>query len=262
VGPNGSGKSNVIDAVRWVMGEQSAKNLRGEKATDIIFAGSDRRKPLGMAEVSLIFDNQKESAFCPPEYRHEPEITLTRRIYADGQREYLINRKPCRLKDIIGFFASTGLGGKSYSMIQQGQVEQIVRAKPEELREIIEEAAGTQIFKKRKQEAMRKLEQTQLNLSRIDDILAEVNRQIQSLQNQVEKAKKYKEYSQNLREEELSLLAHNFAHYDDKQKQILAGLEKFQDQEIEAMKEISVHESRQAELQAQMDEADPEIQVL
>ena len=109
VGPNGSGKSNIIDAVRWVMGEQNAKNLRGEKATDIIFAGSERRKPLSMAEVSLVFDNSDASPFCPAEYRHEPEISLTRRIYADGHREYLINKRNCRLKDIVYFFSATGL---------------------------------------------------------------------------------------------------------------------------------------------------------
>ena len=102
VGPNGSGKSNVIDAVRWVMGEQNAKHLRGQVATDIIFAGSDKRKALGMAEVTLVFDNSDASSFCPPEYSHEPEISLTRRLYIDGQREYLINKKPCRLKDIVG----------------------------------------------------------------------------------------------------------------------------------------------------------------
>jgi chromosome segregation protein len=121
VGPNGSGKSNVIDAVRWVMGEQNAKNLRGEKATDIIFAGSDRRKALTLAEVALTFDNTEDTGICPPEYRHESEITLGRRLYADGEREYFINRKSCRLKDIVQFFALTGLGGRSYSMIQQGQ---------------------------------------------------------------------------------------------------------------------------------------------
>ena len=150
VGPNGSGKSNVIDSVRWVMGEQNAKMLRGEKATDIIFAGSEKRKPLGLAEVTLIFDNNEASAVCPPEFRSEPEISLTRRLYMDGQREYFINKKPCRLKDIVNFFTSTGLGGRSYSMIQQGQVDRILQAKPEQLREIIEEAAGTLVFKKKK----------------------------------------------------------------------------------------------------------------
>ena len=137
----------MIDAVRWVMGEQNAKHLRGQVATDIIFAGSDKRKALGMAEVTLVFDNSDASSFCPPEYRHEPEISLTRRLYIDGQREYLINKKPCRLKDIVGFFATTGLGGRSYSMIQQGQVDRILNAKPEDVREILEEAAGTLVFK-------------------------------------------------------------------------------------------------------------------
>ena len=132
VGPNGSGKSNVIDSVRWVMGEQNAKMLRGEKATDIIFAGSEKRKPLGLAEVTLVFDNGEASAVCPPEFRSEPEIALTRRLYMDGQREYFINKKPCRLKDIVNFFTSTGLGGRSYSMIQQGQVDRILQAKPEQ----------------------------------------------------------------------------------------------------------------------------------
>jgi chromosome segregation protein len=155
VGPNGSGKSNVIDAVRWVMGEQNAKHLRGEVATDIIFAGSDKRKPLGMAEVTLVFDNRDGSSFCPPEYRHEPEIAVSRRLYIDGEREYFINRKPCRLKDIVGFFATTGLGGRSYSMIQQGQVDRILNAKPEDVREILEEAAGTLIFKARRQAAQK-----------------------------------------------------------------------------------------------------------
>jgi chromosome segregation protein len=133
VGPNGSGKSNVI--------EQNAKHLRGDVATDIIFAGSEKRKPLGMAEVTLVFDNKDQSHFCPPEYRHESEIALTRRLYIDGEREYFINKKPCRLKDIVGFFATTGLGGRSYSMIQQGQVDRILNAKPEDVREILEEAA-------------------------------------------------------------------------------------------------------------------------
>ena len=185
VGPNGSGKSNVIDSVRWVMGEQNAKNLRGEKALDIIFAGSDKRKALSMAEVALTFDNTEDTGVCPPEYRHEPEITLGRRLYADGEREYFINRKPCRLKDIVQFFAITGLGGRSYSMIQQGQVDRILNAKPEDVREILEEAAGTLVYKQRKLEAQKKLEETGLNLSRVEDILLEVEKQQGSIESQV-----------------------------------------------------------------------------
>jgi chromosome segregation protein len=262
VGPNGSGKSNVIDSVRWVMGEQNAKNLRGEKATDIIFAGSERRKALGMAEVSLIFDNTDDSAFCPPEYRHEPEITLTRRLYADGQREYLINRKPCRLKDIVNFFAMTGLGGRSYSMIQQGQVDRIVQASPEDMREIIEEAAGTMVYKKRKAEAQKKLEQTTSNLSRIDDILTEVEKQLGSLEGQVEKAKEWQTLSDKLREEEVSLFAHNYDHFRAEQKRIDESLAGESAKESELLAAESAFDARYVELRGLLDDSDPELQAL
>lgn len=262
VGPNGSGKSNVIDSVRWVMGEQNAKNLRGEKATDIIFAGSEKRKALGMAEVSLVFDNTDDSAFCPPEYRHEPEISLTRRLYADGQREYMINKKACRFKDIVGFFATTGLGGRSYSMIQQGQVERILNAKPEDVREIIEEAAGTMVFKRRKAEAEKKLEQTSLNLSRIDDILAEVEKQLGSLENQVVKAREYQDLSEKLKEDEVALFAHNYAHFKAQLMSFRKDLEEGTAVEVETIAQMSGLEVRHAELQAQLDDADPEVQAL
>ncbi|MBM4250391.1 MAG: chromosome segregation protein SMC [Deltaproteobacteria bacterium] len=262
VGPNGSGKSNVIDAVRWVMGEQNAKNLRGEKATDIIFAGSERRKALGMAEVSLVFDNTDEDAICPPEYRHEHEIVLTRRLYADGQREYMINRKPCRLKDIVGFFATTGLGGRSYSMIQQGQVDRILNAKPEDVREILEEAAGTTVYKKRKEEAERKLTQTQLNLSRIDDILVEVEKHLETLSGQVDKAKEFSELSTKLKDEETSLLAHNYHHFSEQQRGIKEQHEGEVAKEAEVLAQVANLESRHTELQGLLDEADPEVQAL
>lgn len=262
VGPNGSGKSNIIDAVRWVMGEQNAKNLRGEKATDIIFAGSERRKSLGMAEVSLVFDNRDDSVFCPPEYRHEPEVSLTRRMYADGQREYMINKKPCRLKDIVGFFAASGLSGRSYSMIQQGQVERILNAKPEDVREIIEEAAGTMIYKRRKIEAQKKLEQTNLNLSRIEDILAEVDKHLATLFDQVEKAREYQDQSEKLKVEEVSLFAHNFSHFRIQRSKFENELETFMASESEAIAGISGLEARHQDLQGQMDDADPELQIL
>ncbi len=262
VGPNGSGKSNVIDAVRWVMGEQNAKNLRGKVATDIIFSGSANRKSLGMAEVTLTFDNTDESAFCPAEYRHEPEISLTRRLYIDGQREYLINRKPCRLKDIVSFFSTTGLGGKSYSMIQQGQVDRILNAKPEEIRVVLEEAAGTVVYKKRRDEAVKKLGQTQENLSRIEDLVGELERQQETLQTQMEKAKSWKEFTENLRSLELSLFAHNFHFYNDQ----LVAFQKEIDDEIKKEVELSAKmaqlEAEQLELQAALDAADPNIEGL
>ena len=262
VGPNGSGKSNVIDSVRWVMGEQNAKNLRGEKAVDIIFAGSDKRKALTLAEVALTFDNTEDTGICPPEYRHDSEITLGRRLYADGEREYFINRKACRLKDIVQFFALTGLGGRSYSMIQQGQVDRILNAKPEDVREILEEAAGTLIYKQRKMEAQKKLEETGLNLSRVDDILKEVEKQQSSLEGQVEKAKIWKELTDELRELELKLFAHNFHYFKDKLATIEADMVAEQNKEIDNITNLAAWEARHEELQQALAEADPELAVL
>ena len=260
VGPNGSGKSNVIDAVRWVMGEQNAKYLRGEVATDIIFAGSDKRKALGMAEVTLVFDNRESSSFCPPEYRHEAEIALTRRLYIDGEREYLINKKPCRLKDIVSFFATTGLGGRSYSMIQQGQVDRILNAKPEDVREILEEAAGTLIFKSRQQAAQKKLENTQENLKRIDDLLRELVAQLDALKEQVEKVDAWKQVSGRLKEQELKLLSHNFRHFSSKLLDVAGQLDTDSDSEIKAVTDLSIMEARVEELQSTLAESDPELE--
>lgn len=262
VGPNGSGKSNVIDSVRWVMGEQNAKNLRGEKALDIIFAGSDKRKPLTLAEVALTFDNTEDTGVCPPEYRHEPEITLSRRLYADNEREYFINRKPCRLKDIVQFFALTGLGGRSYSMIQQGQVDRILNAKPEDVREILEEAAGTLVFKQRKIEAQKKLEETSLNLSRVDDILREVDKQQASLEGQVEKAQQWTKLSDELKELELKLFAHNFHFFKEKLDTIEAAMKAEQDKEVDNIANLAAFEARYEELQQILSDSDPELAAL
>ncbi len=262
VGPNGSGKSNVIDAVRWVMGEQNAKYLRGEVATDIIFAGSEKRQAMAMAEVSLVFDNTDPGPFCPPEYQHEPEISLTRRLYVDGEREYLINRKPCRLKDIVSFFAITGLGGRSYSMIQQGQVDRILNAKPEDVRNILEEAAGTAIYKVRRDEALKKLQATQENLARVEDIVAEINRQQETLQSQMEKALQWKELSDSLREKELNLLGQNYRHFDRQLKEIQNSLNQENTEEAEILGNLAHFESRQVELQEQLNESDPDLQAL
>ena len=260
VGPNGSGKSNVIDAVRWVMGEQSAKHLRGQVATDIIFAGSDKRKALGMAEVTLVFDNAEGSDYCPAEYRHEPEIALTRRLYIDGQREYLINKKPCRFKDIVGFFATTGLGGRSYSMIQQGQVDRILNAKPEDVREILEEAAGTLVYKTRRIAAMKKFTTTSENLSRIDDLVTELNRQMETLQTQVEKAREWQECSEELREKELQRFAHDYHFLNQKLQELDGAVAQNTDEEVRIMGELAAGEARHEGLQAALAEADPELE--
>jgi len=188
VGPNGSGKSNVMDAIRWVLGEQSAKSLRGGKMEDVIFAGSDSRKTLGMAEVSLVMDNQENIAKIP-----YAEIKVTRRLYRSGESEYFINDNQVRLKDIVELFMDTGVGIDSYSIISQGEVERIISAKPIERREIFEEAAGITKYIKRRDEALRKLESTEQHMLRINDILAEVKRQASQLERQAKRAEKYKE---------------------------------------------------------------------
>lgn len=191
VGPNGSGKSNIFDAIRWVLGEQSAKSLRGGKMEDVIFIGSDSRKTLGMAEVSLVLDNQDKAVKIP-----YAELKITRRLYRSGESEYLINDNPVRLKDIVEIFMDTGIGIDSYSIISQGEVDAIINTKPIERREIFEEAAGITKYIKKRDEALRKLETTEENMVRINDILVEVRRQAGQLEKQAKKAEKYKELKQ------------------------------------------------------------------
>ena len=158
VGPNGCGKSNIVDALRWAMGEQSARHLRGHQMEDVVFAGSDSLPAIGMAEVSLTFDN--EDGRGPVEYSSFSEIMVTRRLFRSGESEYAINKTPCRLKDVIELFLGTGVGSKAYSIVEQGRVDELVNSKPEERRVLIEEAAGTSKYKSRKLVAERKLERT------------------------------------------------------------------------------------------------------
>ena len=186
VGPNGSGKSNVADAVRWVLGEQRVKQLRGGNMQDVIFAGTAARKPQGYAAVAITLDNSEHSLNLPYE-----EVTVTRRLYRSGESEYLINGTQCRLKDINELFYDTGIGKEGYSIIGQGQVERILNGKPEERRELFDEAAGIVKFKRRKYEALKKLDSEQLNLQRVNDVLSELDRQIGPLSRQSEKAKIY-----------------------------------------------------------------------
>src|ERR687887_502645 len=186
VGPNGSGKSNVVDAVRWVLGEQSAKSLRGGEMADVIFNGTDNRKPLSFAEVSLTFTD------CASELNVDwHDVRVTRRVYRDGNSEYLLNKTPCRLKDIQNLFADTGVARSAYSMMEQGKIDMILSSRPEDRRAIFEEAAGVTKYKTQKREALRKLEATDANLLRIGDIIKEVKRQIGSLQRQAGKARRY-----------------------------------------------------------------------
>jgi chromosome segregation protein len=211
VGPNGCGKSNVSDAIRWVLGEQSAKALRGGEMADVIFTGTDGRKPMGMAEVSLTLGDMDEdhlrAAGVEMSYN---EATITRRIFRDGNSEYFINRTSCRLKDIQQLFMGTGMGRASYSILAQGHITQILSSKPEDRRLIFEEAAGITKYKSQKKESLRKLEYTDQNLLRIADLIREVKRQIGSLQRQAGKARRYKQISQELQHLDTQLARHQF----------------------------------------------------
>jgi chromosome segregation protein len=211
VGPNGCGKSNVSDAVRWVLGEQSAKALRGGEMADVIFNGTDGRKPMGMGEVSLTLGgvDQENLRAAGVEVSYD-EVTLTRRIFRDGSSEYFLNKVPCRLKDIQQLFMGTGVGRTSYSILAQGHIAQILSAKPDDRRVIFEEAAGITKFKAQKKESLRKLEYTEQNLVRVADLIREVKRQIGSLQRQAGKARRYKQISMELQHLETQLARHQF----------------------------------------------------
>ncbi len=208
VGPNGCGKSNIVDAIRWCMGEQSAKHLRGKAMEDVIFAGSETRKPLGLAEVTLTFST--EDGRAPAKYLDYAEIQLTRRLYRNGDSDYLINKTPCRLLDITELFMDTGVGTRAYSIIEQGKIGQILHSRPEERRFLIEEAAGVTKFKARKQLALKKIESTRLNLTRLADVLGEIRRQLSSLQRQAKKAEKFREFRDEVREIDLMFTARNY----------------------------------------------------
>jgi chromosome segregation protein len=211
VGPNGCGKSNVSDAIRWVLGEQSAKALRGGEMADVIFNGTDGRKPLGMAEVSLTIGGVDEehlsAAGVEVSYN---EVTITRRVFRDGGSEYFINKTPCRLRDVQQLFMGTGVGRTSYSIMAQGNITQILSSKPEDRRMIFEEAAGITKFKAQKKESLRKLEYTEQNLLRVADLIREVKRQIGSLQRQAGKARRYKQLMMELQHLDTQLARHQF----------------------------------------------------
>jgi len=214
VGPNGCGKSNIVDAILWAIGERSAKHLRGKLMEDVIFGGTDGRKPLGMAEVSLTFSNEDGSA--PQEYQQYSEITITRRLYRSGESEFLINRTPCRLRDIIDLFLDTGIGVNGYAIVEQGRVEHLINANPQERRFLIEEAGGIAKYKERKRLAQMKMDATQQNLTRIQDIIAEVKRQILTLERQVKRAEEYKAMRKEVREIELRFALQDYGDLSEK----------------------------------------------
>ncbi|MBI3757918.1 MAG: chromosome segregation protein SMC [Deltaproteobacteria bacterium] len=220
VGPNGCGKSNVVDGLRWVLGEQSAKHLRGQEMGDVIFAGNEHSSPMGMAEVTLILENggnddaaltingaNGSAGIAPLDWT---EVMISRRYFRSGESEYLFNKVPCRLRDIVEFFLGTGAGTKAYSMIEQGRVDHLLNAKPEEIRLLVEEAAGVSLFRSRRIAAERKLERTQENLSRVADLLRELERQLGSLRRQAKKAEQYRAFHDELKTVDLTLLSQAF----------------------------------------------------
>ncbi|WP_439100544.1 chromosome segregation protein SMC [Congregibacter sp.] len=228
VGPNGCGKSNIIDAVRWVMGESSAKNLRGESMADVIFNGSGNRQPVGQASIELVFDNSDGGV--GGEYASYAEIGIRRQVTRDGQSEYFLNGTKCRRRDITDIFLGTGLGPRSYAIIEQGMISRLIESKPEELRIFIEEAAGISKYKERRRETESRMRRTLENLERLTDLRDELERQLQHLQRQSQAAEKYK----NLRAEERSL----------KQQLMAAQLRELQAQHKAAAHEVGEHEVR------------------
>ncbi|KIL47686.1 chromosome segregation protein SMC [Jeotgalibacillus campisalis] len=237
VGPNGSGKSNITDAIRWVLGEQSAKSLRGGKMEDIIFAGSDSRKPVNLAEVTLTLDNEDQA--LPLDY---VEVSVTRRVYRSGDSEYLLNSQPCRLKDIIDLFIDSGLGKEAFSIIGQGRVEQILNSKPEERRVILEEAAGVLKYKNRRKKADARLIETQENLFRVQDILHELEGQVEPLKVQASLAREYLEKKEELKQTEVALFVHDIEHMNHEWEKGKENYESIQVQEQQKDEKIRIND--------------------
>ena len=233
IGPNGSGKSNISDAIRWVLGEQSMKSLRGSKSEDIIFAGTENRKSLGFAEVNMIIDNEDGS--LPLEYS---EVTVTRKLFRTGETGYYINKVPCRLKDILELFMDTGIGKDGYSIIGQGRIDEILSNKSEDRRHIFEEAAGIVKYRVRREETEKKLEQTKLNLVRINDILSEIEANIEPLKLQSEKARKFLDLREELKNIEVGLFIYKIDTYKEKLKELEKDKEIFANQSEEEDKKL------------------------
>jgi len=248
VGPNGCGKSNIIDAVRWVMGESSAKYLRGESMTDVIFNGSSARKPVGQASIELVFDNSDGSA--PGEFVSFNEISVRRRVSREGQSEYFLNGAKCRRRDITDLFLGTGLGPRSYAIIEQGMISRLIEAKPEELRTYIEEAAGISKYKERRRETENRMRRTQENLERLTDLREELGRQLHHLERQAAAAEKYKSYKHDERKKKAELTVLRWQSLDN---DLQSWRGKIRDTELELEKQLSERISLETSLESLRD---------
>lgn len=238
VGPNGSGKSNISDGIRWVLGEQSAKSLRGGKMEDIIFAGSDARKAVNFSEVSLTLDNSDNA--LPLEYN---EVTVTRRVHRSGDSEYMINKQPCRLRDITELFMDTGIGKEAYSIIGQGRIEEILSTRSEDRRGIFEEASGIVKYKSRKREAQKKLDETEQNLLRIHDLVTELEDQVEPLRVQSEKAVHFKQLKEQLKTSEISMYVHNIENVHRSWSEANERMNKLQGEQLQLSTVVSKHDA-------------------
>ncbi|MGG1685320.1 chromosome segregation protein SMC [Pseudalkalibacillus sp. NRS-1564] len=255
VGPNGSGKSNINDAIRWVLGEQSAKSLRGAKMEDIIFAGSDTRKAVNLAEVTLTLDNTNQ--YLPIDYN---EVSVTRRVYRSGDSEYLLNNQTCRLKDIIELFMDSGLGKESFSIIGQGRIEEILSSKSEERRKIFEEAAGVLKYKTRKTKAETRLKETEDNLHRVEDILYELEDQVEPLRMQASIAKDYLQKREDLEKIEAALTVHEIEEYHQSWKQKKAELDSLKERESSLGDSIKVKKEELTNIRLKLDQSESKLE--
>ncbi len=255
VGPNGSGKSNVGDAVRWVLGEQSAKQLRGGNMQDVIFSGTETRKPLGFAYVAITLDNSDHK--LPIDYQ---EVTIARRLYRSGESEYLLNGTSCRLKDVNELFYDTGIGKEGYSIIGQGQIDKILSGKPEERRELFDEAAGIVKFKRRKNTAIKKLEEEQQNLTRVNDILSELTRQLAPLEKQAETAKVYLKKKEALKQLDIQMFLVEMARIREQLKVVEEKYEIAQSDLEETCKSFDVTKTEYENLEKELEILETEIQ--
>lgn len=260
VGPNGCGKSNIVDALVWVMGEMSAKDLRGSTMTDVIFAGAEGYAPLGMCEVSLTLEN--DGGPFPIKYLKHTEIMVTRRLHRNGEGEYFINKEPARLKDVQEIFMDTGAGSKGFSIIQQGMIGKIITSKPEDRRHLIEEAAGITKFKARKKESQRKLQQTDQNLVRLQDIVGELKRQIDSLQRQAQRAERYRNLKNQVEDLDLWLSSKQYLELKNTADEAQRLFNEAQAMEVEGESQLATLQSEFETLKLQVLEKEKEVEVL
>ncbi|WP_297964847.1 chromosome segregation protein SMC [uncultured Anaerovibrio sp.] len=256
VGPNGSGKSNISDAIKWVLGEQNVRNIRGTKAEDIIFNGSAARRAMGAAEVSLVFDND---GALPVDFQ---EVTITRRLFRNGDSEFYINKARCRLKDITNLFADTGIGHDSMGIISQNKVDEVLNARPEERRLFFEEAAGITKYRNRKRESMRKLEDTEANLLRVQDIIGEIENQLEPLKLSAEKTEKYNSLQEELRKFNLAGIYLDYLDLNKKKAKHTAAITSKKDQEIAARTALQLSEARKEQFDKQVLELEKEQELI